>query len=377
MPVILKNPNPLNPVYNPIVFELLSTDLGTPPIRKSLLWKLEVTDNFGTTFDVTDFREVKPFSASQVISVDVSTDIQPFLNTAIPYGAAVAPIILEDQLIHCKFRLKLYEKIVDTTNCSQEIILLTTSTDFIAINSCVQDYENDLSLLYANVGQVLDNRPSRYWIDRSVKDRIWVWGSGTITLTPNIGPSITQSFTNGCHMLPMYAYGAFSQQMEYMDVVINLSGNIYNYRVHFRDCVKNANISFLNHMGGRSVISFDHIVDTQVTSEFKMVKKYTPNVINSTSNNNLSKTNYGGRSMINKKSERWISLEKSVRNTDENYKFIISFLSSTGYLYFNDFGSQTKLILDGQPEPFIFDDEISIKIRGYYSNLFINQNNDQ
>ena len=130
-------------------------------------------------------------------------------------------------------------------------------------------------------------------------------------------------------------------------------------------------------MGGRCIVTFDEVVQTEVISEYKLVNKYSPKTIVSNNNNLLSRTNSGGRSVINKKSERWITLTKEFRNTDENYKFVVSMLASTGYLYFNDFGSQTKLILDNSFEPIINDEVIIVKLRGYYSNLFISQNNDQ
>lgn len=376
--LIAFTPTSLNPVYNPIVFGLQLTDLGSGTLKKSLVYRILIIDNFNVTYYVTGYNEIRPFSATQIIEIDVSKDLQPFLNTAISYSNLSVPIIFEDKIIHAKFKIELYEKIVDTEICDAEINLSEVSPEFIAINSCVQDYEETISYLYIDFPQVLDNRPKSYWIDRLAKDRMWVWGPGSVTMTPNIGSSVTLNIPSGAQMVPMYAFGPFAAQMKYIDFAFNLGGNIITYRVHYKDmCKTGTNICFLNHMGGRCIVTFDEIIQTEVISEYKLVNKYSPKTIVSNNNNLLSRTNSGGRSVINKKSERWITLTKEFRNTDENYKFVVSMLASTGYLYFNDFGTQTKLILDNSFEPIVNDEVIIVKLRGYYSNLFISQNNDQ
>lgn len=386
--VIVSTPTALNPAYNPIIFGLQLTDLGTDPESKSLVYKVIFTDANGVSIDATGLNELRPFSASQIINIDVSTDVQPFLNTAIPSltGHSI-PIALSDLLIWGKVKVKVYEKVTNNETCETTVTEAATSSDFFVLNSGVQGYQTNYQSF--DTPQVLDNRPRKYTIDRNAYDYMWIWGQTTVTYTNNLGASTTITAANQVNIITMSAFGVNRSVLKWMDVRLNSVEGGITYRVHFKDyCETNiletVNVMFLNPLGGRCLISFDRVNSLGFTSSSNVISRYKKQLPSPTSNNYLTPANSAGNTIFKKSNRENVSLVyEELKDTASHLEFFKAFLGSSGYhIISRTIGNLNQLyhskfiIEDGTVAYYQDEERATIEVRGYFANNYITQKSD-
>lgn len=387
---IVSNPSAMNPVYQPIIFGIQLSDLGSDMVKKSMYYKVIFTTGAGVTIDVFTSDPIVPFSAGQVLDIDVSRDLQGYVATSIPQLTGHgSPVTMEDQNFWGKVKMEVYEIITDLETCESTESLGGTSDEVYVINSAPQNYHTTY-LNFPGTPQLLDSRPSVYVIDRNAYDFIWVWGSTSVTFTPDIGAPATVSTGAECTIVSMSAYGAYREVMKYMDVTFDAIEGGKTFRVAFSDpCTEDGHetrsITFLHPFGGRAVLTLDEIDEISISSESEIICRAVPKNMPNSGSDNLTRANAYGNTMVNKKAKESVSFLHSTRiNNIEEVEQMKSFLASSGYLILCksvgtlDAFIQRKFILESGSVVYNkFGESADLTVTGYMADDYISHKSDR
>lgn len=383
MITIETTPSEMNPVYNPIVFGLKQDDIGSSTERKSIVYEVIFINADNVQFYLGK-NEIRPFSTSQIINIDVADDIKPYLYTSIPaLSGHLIPTYYEDKNIWGKIQIEIYEKVTDLFSCTSTVTLVDKSAEYIVLNSGVSSNQDTYQT--QNQNQILDNRPYKYAIARDAYDFLWVWGATPVTYTTDLGNSVTINTVAGANIITMSAYGANRDTIKWVNVFLHSVYGGTNYRIYFKencDPVKLRNITFLNPLGGRTLISCDEVKEIGINSSMQIVSKFKvpAGVVGS---HVLTKTNQGGRSIYRKKSYKQLKLSYTPMKDDpETIDFLTSFLNSSGYLIqttnvgISQNVIQQKFIPENGGIIYNSDDEIEMIITGEIAEEIVTQTID-
>lgn len=386
---VIASPLAMNPVYNPIIYKINLSDIGTDEARKYIYYKVIFTDADGNVFDVYTSDPLRPFSAGQNFDIDVSKDIQGYLSTSLPANFGnVIPMAVADKRIWGKVKLEVYEVTRTLEDCSSTETLGDTGDEVFVFNGAVQDYQQTY-LNFPSTVQFLDLRPNAYEIDRNAIDYIWVWGTTNVTYTPNVGSPVTISAANQVNIISMRPFGVYGPTMKYMDVTFSAIEGGKTLRVGFKDeCYPSSvsrNISYLHPFGGRSVISLDQVEDLGVTFDQEVIYRYKAPLPTGTNADTLTNANHAGNTIFNKRTTETVTLVHST-NVDqvEEIEQMKAFLSSSGYLIqTKNVGSSSaqiwrKFIIDSGSIVYSKQNEsVDLIVSGRMSTNYVNQTNDR
>ena len=334
--IITGTPSQLNPVNNSICFKIQSNDLGSGTVKKRIIYYIEYKDLAGTIYQVTEINTLEAFSVSQIITLDVNTDIASYLKTIIPTIPSLSsPQTFTDLLILGSVRIRVGTAVTDLETCDTTLEWDSYSAWFEVINSVIQEYE--VGYLNFGIPQILDHRPDQYCIDRDAFDFVWVYGTTSVTYTPDIGTPITINGSGQVNVFTMSAYGPTRETMKYMDVTFNSVMGGRTIRVCFTDICcegwESRNILYLDPRGGRHMMSFDYLDEHKFNSEQEIICRYQGcGNITSVINDYPTNVNSGGDTIFHKRNSETITLVKTLESCNKDQlEYLKSFLGSAGY----------------------------------------------
>jgi len=367
--------------YQCFKWTLQIDDIGTGNITKKIGYQLFDQDDNAVTAPET----LEVAVAGATVELDFSGDVQGYVSTMLPF--ADVPNAVPDPYCIRGFYLMYGDVVYDSDTCNTVNNIVTPSAAKYVINGVIQEYEPDY---YNTLPSVITHLPRNTVQCRDARNFTWVLSDGaglTVEYTSSLGTIQSLAIgSNKIAQIPLHPQELLSdwETIEYMDVQIGVE--MAPFRITFTDdCCnggKYSNVLYLDPLGGRSMISFEQVEASELSTSFTELCRYKPcNVVGFDEADNANKMTVGGRSIYNKVAQERITLVKESSYEEDVAEQFKAFLASTGYhVQYNDNGiiKFRKFIVDaGNVVYNSAEGIIELRVTGYLAHDYMTQRQDR
>jgi len=393
--------------YNPIVFKLSISDLGTAPITKRIMY--QVLDD---AVEITKAEVTSPKSAGVAIHVNVSDDVQGYVFTLIPPPTHTnGGTTFEDVNIIKEFTFKWDEHTYNSDTDEETIIAGGTKT-FKIINAALQPYELDF-FDDGPTGKYFLGMPApNMYAHLGHMEYVWCANAVSVEYQFNYSDFNQETFTralNNIQAVPLCfdeeawraitAYATIGNRkwhsLHNIKTIIDFGLGALNKVVFERNltCEQTTNkifktVEFLDLKGGRGAVSFEEVTDGSITTNGTEICRYHNTEITPTGSDYTTPSTVGGQTIIDKKAVENITLITEAAYDVRTKEYYKNFIASTEYHIYENVPTNTPgggpnfgykkvkkkfIILGGSVKVYSEGAKLNMSVTGFIANEINNQ----
>jgi len=317
----------INFIGNPVVFTATMTGISSPTETRRFGYQL--LDGSGVA--IGPVESYLPQEGIQ-FSLDFREDLYPFVKTA--YPTICGALNIETEMVY-DFKLKYWELVFNKDTCTTSIVSPVETAVFSMLNSSEQYWGSQTT---GETFNLLTAYPQYYEICRDKCIQFYVYGTGSIVLTPYYGSvaqvQSTQAFGGVAVSVPVSAAVLASALDLNANLItsigIEVGGSEYT-RLLLKSCCSGPRMVYQTSGGGYASMFFDEEDSISVQSNFTEVYTYQPKTTNEAPSAE-SRRMEGGKRMFNKVSNHLQTFTKVLTRDDlRDQRFYADFLSSGNY----------------------------------------------